>query len=136
MHEILAHVHAVHLQTMHEMRSVQEFDQTLARTLMAKSARLQLIIGWDFTKSLVALHTDIEASCEVLLSDIARTLNLHPDDLASHQVKATLQKFQWATSLKVNLPLMELEAAREKHGGIPVELPQRNKLPNRAPGAN
>ena len=80
---------------------------------MAESARLQLIIGEDFTKSLIALCTDLEASCEVLLSDIARTLNLHPNDPASHQVKDTLQKFQWATSLKVNLPLMELEAARE-----------------------
>ena len=40
-----------------------------------------------------------------------RTLNLHPDDPASLQVKATLLRFQWATSLKVNLPLMELEAA-------------------------
>ena len=58
---------------------------------MAESVRLQLIIGEDFTKSLVALCTDLEASCEVLLSDIARTLNLHPDDPASHQVKATLQ---------------------------------------------
>ena len=49
----------------------------------------------------------------VLLSDIARTLNLHPNDPMSHQVKATLQKFQRATSLKVNLPLIELEAAQE-----------------------
>ena len=47
------------------------------------------------------------------MSDIVKTLNLHPDDPASHQVKASLQKFQWATSLKVNLPLMELEAAWE-----------------------
>ena len=47
------------------------------------------------------------------MSDIARTLNLHPDDPVSLQVKATLQRFQWATSLKVNLPLMELEAAQE-----------------------
>ena len=28
-------------------------------------------------------------------------------------MKATLQKFQWATSLKVNLPLVELEVAWE-----------------------
>ena len=97
---------------MHEMGSVWELDQTLAWTLMAKSERLQLIIGEDFTKSLIALRTDLEASCEVL-TDIARILNLHPDDSASRQMKATLQKFQWATSLKVNLPLMELEAARE-----------------------
>ena len=47
------------------------------------------------------------------MSDIARTLNLHPDDHVSCQVKATLQKFQRATSLKVNLPLMELQAAQE-----------------------
>ena len=113
MHEILACVHALCLQTMHEMGSMQELDQTLVRTLMAELARLQLIIGEDFTKSLLALHTDLEASCEVLLSDIVKTFNLHPDDPASHQVKATLQKFQQATSLKVNLPLMELEAARE-----------------------
>ena len=113
MREILAHVHALHLQTMHKMGSVQELDQTLARTLMAKSVRLQLIIGEDFTKSLIALHTDLEASCEVLISDIAKTLNLHLDDPASLQVKTTLKKSQWATSLKVNLPLMELETAQE-----------------------
>ena len=113
MREILARVHALHLQTMHEMGSVRELDQTLAQTLLAESARLHLIIGEDFTKSLIALRTDLEASCEVLLSDIARTLNLHPDDPASHQVKTTLKKFQRVTSLKVNLPLVELEAARE-----------------------
>ena len=112
-HEILVCVHALHLQTMHEIRSVWELDRTLARTLLAESVRLQLIIGEDLTKNLIALHTELEASCEVLLSDIVKTLNLHPDDPACHQVKATLQKFQWATSLKVNLPLMELQAAWE-----------------------
>ena len=101
---------------MHEMAGVRELDQTLARTLLAEASRLHLIIGEDFTKSLIALHTDLEASCEVLMSDIAKTLNLHPYDPASHQVKASLQKFQWATSLKVNLPLMELEAAQEDMG--------------------
>ena len=78
---------------------------------MAKFARLQLIMGEDFTKSLIALRTDLEASCEVLVSDIARTLDLHPDDPVSRQVKAAPHKFQQTTSLKVNLPLMELEAA-------------------------
>ena len=65
---------------MHEMGSVREVDQTLARTLMAEFARLQLIVGEDFTRSLIALCTDLEASCQVLMSDIVRTLNLHPDD--------------------------------------------------------
>ena len=94
------------------MGSMQDLDQTLAQTLLAESARAQLIIGEDFTKSLITLRTDLEASCEVLLSDIARTLNLHPNDPASLQVKATLLRFQQATSLKVNLSLMELEAVR------------------------
>ena len=98
---------------MHEMGSVREVDRTLAQTLMAEFVRLQLIVGKDFTKSLLALCTDLEASCEALVSDIARTISLHPDDPASCQVKAALQKFQQTTSLKVTLPLMELEAARE-----------------------
>ena len=49
-------------------------------------------------------------SCQTLR---CQKLNLHPDDPASCQVKAALPKFQRTTSLKVNLPLMELEAARE-----------------------
>ena len=91
--EILARAHAIHLQAMHEMGSMQELDQILACTLMAKFMRLQLIIGEDLTKSLIAFRTDLETSCEVLMSDFARTLNLHPDDPVSHQVKAIIQKF-------------------------------------------
>ena len=111
--EILGHVHALHLQTIHDMGSVREVDRTLARTLMAKFARLQLIVAEDFTKSLIALRTDLEASCEALVSDIVRTLDLHPDYPVSCQVKAALHKFQQTTSLKVTLSLMELEAARD-----------------------
>ena len=110
--EILGHIHALHLQTMHEIGSMQEVDQTLARTLMAEFARLQLIVGEDFTKSLLALRSDLEASCEVLVSDIMRTIALHPNDPAACQVKAALQTFQQGTSMKVTLPLMQLEAAR------------------------
>ena len=50
-------------------------------------------MGEDFTKSLIALRTDLEASCEMLMSDIARTMDLHPDDPVSRQVKAALQKW-------------------------------------------
>ena len=116
--EIVACIHALHLQAMHEMGSVRELDRTLAHTLMAESARLQLIIVEDLTKSLIALRTNLEASCEVLLSDIVRTLNLLPNDPVSHQVKAILQKCQWVTSLKMNLPLMELGSAQEDMEGF------------------
>ena len=114
--EVLARVHAIHLQATHEMGSMRELAQTLARTLMAEFTRLQLIIGEDLNKSLIAFRTDLETSCEVLKSDLARVLNLHPDDPVSHQVKAIIQKFQQSTSMKMGLPLMELEAAREDMG--------------------
>ena len=114
-HEILGRLHALHLQTMHEMGSMREVDLTLAWTLMAEFVRLQLIVGEDLTKSLLALCSDLEASSEALVSDIVRTIGLHPNDPAAHQVKAVLQTFQQSTSMKVTLPLMELEAA---HGDM------------------
>ena len=85
---------------------------------MAEFARLQLIISEDLTKSLIAFRTDLETSCEVLTSDLARTLNLHLNDPVSRQVKAIIQKFQQSTSMKMNLPLMELGAAREDMKGF------------------
>ena len=85
---------------------------------MAEFTRLQLIIGEDLNKSLIAFCTDLETSCEVLTSDFARTLNLHPDDPVSRQMKAIIQKFQQTTSMKMGLPLMELEGAREDMEGF------------------
>ena len=117
-HEILERVHTIHLQTMHEMGSVRELDRTVAHTLMAEFVRLQLIIGEDLTKSLVVLCTGLETSCEALSSDFVRTLNLHSDDPVSPQVKELIQKFQQSISMKVNLPLMELGAAREDMEGF------------------
>ena len=116
--KILVCIHAIRLQAMHEMGSVRELDQTLARTLMAEFARLQLIIGEDLTKRLIAFRIDLANSCEVLSSDLARTLNLHPDDPVSRHVKAIIQKFQQSTSMKMNLPLMELGAARKDMEGF------------------
>ena len=80
---------------------------------MVEFGRLQLIVSEDLTKSLVALHTNLEASCTALVSDIARTMDLLPDDPASHQVTAALRKFKQTTALKVTLPLTELQAADE-----------------------
>ena len=116
--EILERVHTLRLQTAHEMGSVRELDQTLARALMAEFTRLQLVIGQDLTKSLIALQINLETSSEAFLSDVAKTLNLHPTDPASHRLKAILQGFQQATSLRVNLPLMELQVAWEDMEGF------------------
>ena len=117
-YKILEHVHAIHLQAIHEMGSVRELEQTLVCTLMTEFVRLQLIIGEDLTKSLMALHSDLETSSEALSSDLARTLNLHSNDLAFPQVKELIQKYQQSISMKVNLPLMELGAAREDMEGF------------------
>ena len=103
---------------MYEMGSVWELDWTLARMLMAEFARLQLIVGQNLTKRLIALQMHLETSSQVLLSDVARTLNLHPTDPASHQLKAILHGLQQATSLRVNLPLMELQVAQEDLEGF------------------
>ena len=116
--EILEHIHAIHLQTMHEMGGVRELEWTLVCTLMAEFARLQLILGEDLTKSLTALCSELETSSEALSSDLARILNLHSDDLAFPQVKELIQKYQQFISMKVSLPLMELGAAREDMEGF------------------
>ena len=116
--EILEHIHTIHLQTMHEMGSVRELEWTLVHTLMSEFVRLQLIIGEDLAKSLTALHSELETSSEALSSDLARILNFHSDDPVFPQVKELIQKYQQSVSLKVNLPLMELGAAREDMAGF------------------
>ena len=70
MHEIQARIHALCIQTMHEIKSIRELDRTLARTLLAESVRVQLIIGEDLTKSLITLRTIwrplVRHSCQTL----------------------------------------------------------------------
>ena len=95
---------------------MRELEQTAVHTLMAEFARLQLILGEDLTKSLLALRSELETSSEALSSDLLSVLNLHSGDLAFLRVKELIQKHQQSISMKVNLPLMELEAAREDLG--------------------
>ena len=92
---------------------MRELEQTVVHTLMAEFARLQLILGEDLTKSLSALRSELETSSEALSSDLLSFLNLHSGDLAFPRVKELIKKHHQSISMKVNLPLMELEAARE-----------------------
>ena len=117
-HDILECVHTIRLQAMHEMGSVRELERTLVCTLMTEFVSLQLIIGENLTKSLIALSSDLETSCEALSSHFAGTLNLHSDDPVFPQVKELIQKFQQSIAIKVNLPLMELGAAQEDMEGF------------------
>ena len=104
---------AVRLQTMHDMGCVREVEQAAVSTLMAEFARLQAILGEDLTWSLSALRLELEASSEALSADMLDVLNLRPGDPGFFRVKELLQKHHQLVSLKVNLPLIELEAAKE-----------------------
>ena len=115
---ILEHIHALRLQIIHDMGDVRELEQTVVHTLMAEFVRLQLILGEDLTKSLSALCSELETSSEALSSDLLSVLNLHSSDLAFPWVKELIQKHHQSISMKVNLPLMELEAARDDLEGF------------------
>ena len=95
------------------MGGVSELEQAAIRTLMAEFARLQLILCENLTKSLSALRSELEASSEVLSADLLNVLNLHPGDPAFPRVKELIHKHHQLVSMKVNLPLIELEVARE-----------------------
>ena len=113
---ILEHIHTLCFQTLHDIGGVRELEQAAVRTIMAEFARLQLILGEDLTKSLSTLRSELETSSEALLSDLLSVLNLHSGDLVFLRVKELIQKHHQSISMKVNLPLIELEAAREDLG--------------------
>ena len=106
-------IYAIRLQTMHDMGYMREVEQAAVSTLMVEFARLQAILGKDLTQSLSALCSELEASSEALLADILNILNLHPGDPGFSWVRELLQKHHQSVSMKVNLPLIELEAAKE-----------------------
>ena len=110
---IIERIHALHLQILHEMGGMRELEQTADHTLMAEFARLQSILCEDLTKSLSALRLELEASNEVLLADLLNVLDLHPGNPAFRQAKELIQKHHHSVSMKVNLPLIELEVAKE-----------------------
>ena len=106
-------IQALCLQIIHDMGSVREIEQAVVRTLMAEFARLHAILCEDLTKSLSALHSELETSSEALSADILNVLNLHPGDPGFSRVRELIQKYHQSVSIKINLPLIELEVAKE-----------------------
>ena len=113
---ILDRIHTLHIQILHDMGGMRELEQAAVHTLMAEFTRLQSILGEDLTRSLSALHSELETSSEALSSDLLSVLNLHSGDPVFLWVKELIQKYHQSVSMKVNLPLMELETAREDLG--------------------
>ena len=110
---ILDHIHTLRIQILHDMGGMRELEQAAVHTLMAEFARLQSILGEDLTRSLSALCSELETSSEALSSDLLSILNLHSGDPVFPRVKELIQKHHQSVSMKVNLPLMELETAED-----------------------
>ena len=113
---ILECIHTLCLQARHDVGGMRELEQAAVHTLMAEFTRLQLILGEDLTKGLSVLCSELETSSEALSSDLLSVLNLHSGDPAFPWVKELIQKHHQSISMKVNLPLIELKAAREDLG--------------------
>ena len=110
---VIKRINALHLQIIHDMGSMREVEQVAVHTLMVEFARLQTILCEDLTKTLSALRSELETSSEVLLADILNILNLRPGDPGFSRVRELIQKHHQLVSMKINLPLIELEVAKE-----------------------
>ena len=108
---ILDQAHALHLQSMGDLGHIRDLDRTLAGTLMAEFSRVQLIVQEDVGKSLVALRSDLLASCSAFVVDVGRVMDVPPADPRLALLEASLERFRRQASLKFDLPLAEMDAA-------------------------
>ena len=108
---ILDQAHALQLQSMGDLGRIRDLDRTLAGTLMAEFSRVQLIVQEDVGKSLVALRSDLLASCSAFVVDVGRVMDVPPADPRLALLEASLERFRRQASLKFDLPLAEMDAA-------------------------
>ena len=108
---ILDQAHALQLQSMGDLGRIRDLDRTLAGTLMAEFSHVQLIVQEDVGKSLVALRSDLLASCSAFVADIGRVMDVSPADPRLALLEASLERFRRQASLRFDLPLAEMDAA-------------------------
>ena len=96
---------------MGDLGRIRDLDRTLAGTLMAEFSRVQLIVQEDVGKSLVALRSDLLASCSAFVANVARVMDVPPADPRLALLEASLKRFRRQASLKFDLPLAEMDAA-------------------------
>ena len=108
---ILDQVHALQLQSMGDLGHIRDLGRTLAGTLMAEFSRVQLIVQEDVGKSLVALRSDLLATCSAFIADVGRVMDVPPADPRLALLEASLERFRRQASLKFDLPLAEMDAA-------------------------
>ena len=78
---------------------------------MAEFSRVQLIVQEDVGKSLVALRSDLLATCSAFIADVGRVMDVPPADPRLALLEASLERFRRQASLKFDLPLAEMDAA-------------------------
>ena len=108
---ILDQAHALQIQSMGDLGCIRDLDRTLAGTLMAEFSRIQLIIQEDVGKSLVALRSDLLATCSAFIADVGRVMDVPQADPRLALLEASLERFRRQASLKFDLPLAEMDAA-------------------------
>ena len=108
---ILDQAHALQIQSMGDLGRIRDLDRTLAGTLMAEFSRIQLIVQEDVGKSLVALRSDLLATCSVFIADVGRVMDVPQADPRLALLEASLERFRRQASLKFDLPLAEMDAA-------------------------
>ena len=131
---ILDQAHALQLQSMGDLGRIRDLDRTLAGTLMAEFSHVQLIVQEDVGKSLVALRSDLLASCSAFVADIGRVMDVPPADPRLALLEASLERFRRQASLKFDLPLAEMDAAAVDitafMNALLRELSSRSELPD------
>ena len=108
---ILDQAHALQIQSMGDLGRIRDLDRTLAGTLMAEFSRVQLIVQEDVGKSLVALRSDLLATCSAFIADVGRVMDVAQADPRLALLEASLERFRRQASLKFDLPLAEMDAA-------------------------
>ena len=78
---------------------------------MAVFSRVQLIIQEDVGKSLVALRSDLLATCSAFIADVGRVMDVPQADPRLALLEASLERFPRQASLKFDLPLAEMDVA-------------------------
>ena len=101
------------------MGFIREVDRELAKSIMAKFLRLQLIVGDDLNTSLQAMHADLEATTAELVRDLDIAVQ-NSTALPSENpvVRVALHRFTDLVRLKLALPLAQVDAAPEDMEGF------------------
>ena len=108
---ILDQAHALQIQSMGDLGHIRDLDRMLAGTLMAEFSCVQLIVQEDVGKSLVALRSDLLATCSAFITDVGRVMDVPQADPRLALLEASLERFRRQASLKFDLPLAKMDVA-------------------------